>query len=147
MQTAAEIQQSFLPKRLPCGPYADRFAIHAAMTPAAHLGGDFYEYFMVGVSTLCAVVGDVSGKGVPASMFMSMSRTVLKTNARDGGPLESSVARSNELLGADKGEGMFVTLAVARLDLLSGLCELVSGGHEEIYLLHQQGRLKQFGAI
>ena len=147
MQTAAEIQQSFLPKRLPCGPYADRFAIHAAMTPAAHVGGDFYEYFMVGVSTLCAVVGDVSGKGVPASMFMSMSRTVLKTNARDGGPLESIVARSNDLLVEDNGEGMFVTLAVARLDLLSGLCELVSGGHEEIYLLHQQGRLKQFGAM
>ncbi|WP_306117611.1 MULTISPECIES: SpoIIE family protein phosphatase [unclassified Roseitalea] len=143
MQTAAEIQQSFLPPGIDAGRHADRFAIAALMTPARHVGGDFFDYFMIDDDHIGFAVGDVSGKGVPAAMFMSVARTVLKTLARQGGEAGEIVGRVNALLAEDNAEGMFVTLAFARLNLVTGAMDLASGGHEEIYLVPPAGAVEK----
>ena len=77
MEAAAQIQRTFLPKEAPTGPFGSKFEIFAIMKPAKAVGGDFYDYFLIDDRKLALAVGDVSGKGVPAALFMSVSRTVL----------------------------------------------------------------------
>lgn len=147
MQTAATIQRAFLPGAMPATPLADRFALGAVMRPARNVGGDFYDYFMVDDRHLGVAVGDVSGKGTPAAMFMSVARTVLKTVAR-AGDLDSAgavLAQVNATLAEDNSEGMFVTLAFGCLNLDTGAFDLASGGHEEIFLLRAGGTRQTLG--
>lgn len=141
MRLAYDIQQSFLPKRIDAGPLANRFAIFASMLPAKQVGGDFFDYFMIDDEWLAFAVGDVSGKGVPAAMFMSVSRMVLKSIAREGGCAGDILARANSLLAEDNPEGMFVTVAFARLNLSTGELNIASGGHEEIFVVDPDGDL------
>lgn len=143
METAAEIQRSFLPKRLDLGAYVGRCDIHAEMVPAKQVGGDFYDYFLVGKRKLAFAVGDVSGKGVPAAMFMSLSRTVLKTIATAGGEPGDVLARMNALLVEENTEAMFVTLFFGLLDLETGMLSYSSGGHEEVFIQPHDGPLEQ----
>lgn len=146
MKLAYDIQQSFLPKSIDAGSLADRFSISASMLPAKHVGGDFFDYFMIDDEWIAIAVGDVSGKGVPAAMFMSVSRMVLKSAARDGGTSGQILTRVNSLLAEDNPEGMFVTVAFARLNLVTGEFNLASGGHEEIFVLGADGSMEQFGS-
>jgi sigma-B regulation protein RsbU (phosphoserine phosphatase) len=143
MQIAAEIQRSFLPKRIDLGPFRGNGEVFASMVPAKEVGGDFYDYFMVGDKHLAFAVGDVSGKGVPAAMFMSLSRTVLKTIASEGGAPGEVLTRMNRLLAAEGGESMFVTVFYGCLDLESGRLEFSSGGHDEVFLLAAEGAREQ----
>src|SRR5262249_51927419 len=83
LQTAAEIQRSFLPPPLSAAP-EDPLPLHATMLPARAVGGDFYDYFPLDAGRLGVVIGDVSGKGVPAALFMAVSRTLTRTLARSG---------------------------------------------------------------
>lgn len=148
MQMAAEIQRAFLPTRLPETPLADRFEIAATMTPARNVGGDFYDYFMVDDRRLGFAVGDVSGKGAPAAIFMSVARTVLKTLARGAevGDAASVLGRVNEALAEDNAEGMFVTLAYGCLDLVTGVLDYASAGHDETYVL-REAETQALGAL
>jgi serine phosphatase RsbU (regulator of sigma subunit) len=132
MATAAEIQRALLPR-----PMAGdaRFDIAATMTPAKEVGGDFYDHFLLDPDTLAVAVGDVSGKGVPAAIFMSVSRTVLRTVARQRLSPAETLARVNDQLAEGNTEAMFVTLAFGTLDLATGTFTWASGGHEEIYFL------------
>lgn len=145
METAAAIQRAFLPQSLPVTALKDRFRIATSMTPAYNVGGDFFDYFMVTPTRLAFAVGDVSGKGTPAAMFMSVSRTVLKTIARSGGDAASVLMRVNDLLAEDNGESMFVTLAYATVDLQSLEMDYASGAHEETFVLSPDGRTRQLG--
>src|SRR5262249_55757563 len=86
LHTAAEIQRSFLPGDPPPDAGRADFAVAAAMRPAREVGGDFYDYFLVDGDRLGAVVGDVSGKGVPAALFMAVTRTLLRHAALRGAP-------------------------------------------------------------
>lgn len=133
MRTAAEIQRTFLPPAaaLPGDPRLD---IAARMIPAREVGGDFFDHFRIGPDEFGIAVGDVSGKGVPAAMFMGVARTVLKTIAREGGSAAEVLARVNAVLAEDNSEGMFVTIAYARLTLSTGALELALGGHEEVFV-------------
>lgn len=135
METAAEIQRSFLPRSLDLGRYSGRCDVFASMIPAKHVGGDFYDFFTVDDRYLAFAIGDVSGKGVPAAIFMSLSRTVLKTIAVSGAGPAEVLMRTNRLLAEENAESMFVTLFFARLDLETGLLEYSSGGHDEVFLL------------
>lgn len=141
MRAAAEIQRSFLPGAIVPGAGDARYEIAAQMLPAKEVGGDFYDYFMIDDDTLGFAVGDVSGKGIPAAMFMAVSRTVMKTIALDGAPAQAVLARSNDRLAEDNREGMFVTVAFGRLDLTSGRVDLSLGAHEEVYVLRADGTL------
>lgn len=145
MKTAAEIQRSFLPKPLPSGVLGEACTISASMIPAKEVGGDFYDYFMLGENRLAFAIGDVSGKGVPAAMFMSVSRTMLKAVASAGGTAGEILTHVNEVLSEEGGESMFVTLFFAILDLESGNLEYSSAGHDEAYLLRERDPVRQLG--
>lgn len=143
MRAAAEIQRSFLPAPMIRDGRGSRFDIAAQMLPAKEVGGDFYDYFMIDEATLGFAVGDVSGKGIPAAMFMGVSRTVMKTIALDGVAASEVLSRTNDRLAEDNTEGMFVTVAFGRLDLASGVAELSLGAHEEVYILRADGRVEK----
>ncbi len=135
MRTAAEIQASFLPRRASHAPTDARYAISARMKPAREIGGDFYDWFQIDDRRLALLIGDVSGKGVPAAMFMGVSRMVLRTAARQGGSAAEILARANDLLAEDNTEAMFVTVALVIVDLATGHLHHASAGHEEVYFL------------
>ncbi len=135
MQTAAEIQRSFLPKPLPPGILGGKCTIAASMIPAKDVGGDFYDYFILGQNRLALAIGDVSGKGVPAAMFMSVSRTMLKAVASAGGTAGEILTHVNEVLAEEGSESMFVTLFFAILDTRSGHVEYCAAGHDEVFVL------------
>lgn len=142
MRTAADIQGSFLPRPLAPGGAADRVDVAATMIPAKEIGGDFYDYFLIDSTRIAFAIGDVSGKGVPASMFMSVSRTVLKTVGREAATTADAIAKANTLLAEDNSQSMFVTIAYAVLDVDSGELEVTCGGHEEAYLVTRAGLQK-----
>lgn len=147
MQTAAEIQRSFLPADLDPGVFAGWFEIFASMAPASDVGGDFYDYFMLDGRRLAFAIGDVSGKGVPAAMFMSVSRTVLRTIAREGWGPGQVLTRMNNLLAEDSGEGMFVTLFYGCVELDEGRMEFASAGHHGVQVLPVNGGARKIGAM
>ena len=145
MQAAARIQQSILPPPLPQEGLAERVDLHAEMRPAREIGGDFYDYFMIDRTRLAVTVADVSGKGIPAALFMAVSRTVFRsvTSATD---MEGGMAAANRLLANQNTACMFVTLFHGVLDLASGLLRYCNGGHNPPYLLRAEGGRETLGA-
>jgi serine phosphatase RsbU (regulator of sigma subunit) len=135
MEAAAQIQRTFLPKESPTGPFQSRFELFAVMKPAKSVGGDFYDYFLISDTKLGFAVGDVSGKGVPAALFMSVSRTVLRTIAFEEEEPGIVLSKANAILSRDNTEGMFVTIFYAVLDLESGRLSFSSAGHDDALLL------------
>src|SRR5262245_38413715 len=138
IEAAAQIKRSFLPPEYAPEPsISNRFDIFAKMKPAKHVGGDFYDYFEIDQNRLAFAIVDVCGKGVPAALFMSVSRTVLRTLAFEGGTAGHTLTRTNEIIARDNAETMFVTLIYAVLYLDTGRLELSSAGHDNVYLLKQ----------
>lgn len=144
MESAAQIQRTFLPQAVPIGPLADKFDIFAVMKPAKSVGGDFYDYFLINEKKLGFLVGDVSGKGVPAALFMSVSRTVLRTIAFEDEEPGSVLSKVNSILVLDNTEGMFVTIAYGVLDLERGILTFSSAGHDDAVLLRGSREHEQF---
>jgi adenylate cyclase len=136
MEAAAQIQRTFLPKEVPTGPFDSKFEISAVMKPAKAVGGDFYDYFVIDGRKLGFAVGDVSGKGVAAALFMSVSRTVLRTIAFEGEEPGNVLSKVNAILSRDNTEGMFVTIFYAVLDLDTGRLAFSSAGHDDALLLN-----------
>jgi serine phosphatase RsbU (regulator of sigma subunit) len=136
MEMAAHIQESMLP-----GPWDAQgpLAIHAFMRPTREVGGDLYDYFMIDESHLAFVVADVSGKGVPAALYMVMFRTAVKAVAVPGTRVEQVLARANDILVEDNDACMFVTVFFGVLDLASGQLSYVNAGHNAPYLLTVDG--------
>jgi adenylate cyclase len=135
MEAAAQIQRTFLPKESPAGPLDHTFEVFAVMRPAKAVGGDFYDYFLIDENTLAVAVGDVSGKGVPAALFMSVSRTVLRAIAFEGDDPGAVLSKVNAILARDNSESMFVTIFYAVLDLRTGTLAFSSAGHDDGLLL------------
>jgi len=129
LNVATEIQASMLPRIFP--PFPDRkdFNIFASMEPAKEVGGDLYDFFLIGEDKLCFLIGDVSGKGVPASLFMAIVRTLLKTEALRGIPPDEILYRVNNILYPDNDASMFVTIFCVILDLNTGEMQFANGGH------------------
>lgn len=145
MEAAAQIQRTFLPKESPSGPMDHAFEVFAIMQPAKEVGGDFYDYFLIGDSKLAVAIGDVSGKGVPAALFMSVSRTVLRAIAFEGGEPGAVLSKVNDILARDNTETMFVTLFYAVLDLQSGVLTFSSAGHDDALLLSRMASAEALG--
>ena len=135
MEAAAQIQRTFLPKESPTGPLDHTFEVFAVMRPAKAVGGDFYDYFLIDDNTLAVALGDVSGKGVPAALFMSVSRTVLRAIAFEGADPGAVLSKVNAILARDNSESMFVTIFYAVLDLRTGVLAFSSAGHDDGLLL------------
>jgi len=146
MRAAAEIQQSILPPPLPRDGPAAAVALHAEMHPAREIGGDFYDFFLVDDNRLAITVADVSGKGIPAALFMAVSHTVLRSVASAGGDMASGMRAANRLLATQNAAAMFVTLFHAVLDLATGALRYCNAGHNPPYLLREAGEREALGA-
>ena len=118
-----------LPRIFPPFPDRKEFNIYATMEPAKEVGGDFYDFFFIGKNKLCFLIADVSGKGVPAALFMVISKTLLKTAAMQNLQPDEIFRRVNDLLFPDNDECMFVTVFCAILDTHKGELEYASAGH------------------
>src|SRR4051794_27613457 len=139
MASAASIQRAMLPPPLPGDSCRGRVALHATMRPAREIGGDFYDYFPIGEDRIGIVIGDVSGKGVPASLFMAMTRTIIRLVARQEEDLATGMARANALLSADNESAMFVTLFYGVLDFADGTFTYCNCGHNPPLVLRCDG--------
>jgi sigma-B regulation protein RsbU (phosphoserine phosphatase) len=137
-----DIQMSMLPLEFPAFPDRSEFALDALLEPAREVGGDFYDFFFIDEDRLCIVVGDVSGKGVPAALFMAVTKTMIKTRAIDDSSPASIVTRVNDELSADNPASMFVTLFIAIADVRSGEFRYANAGHNPPYLLRTDGKLE-----
>ncbi|MDR2390746.1 MAG: SpoIIE family protein phosphatase [Planctomycetota bacterium] len=129
LHAATQIQMGFLPGPLPQAAIRGRFQLAAELVPAREVGGDLYDFFMLDGNRLCVVVGDVSGKGVPAALFMSMTMILLRSSAETGGEPEEFLSRINRNLARNNVNTMFVTLFVAVADLRTGELRCANGGH------------------
>ncbi|MFC1995628.1 SpoIIE family protein phosphatase [Chloroflexota bacterium] len=129
LRIAGEIQASMLPRTFPPFPNRKEFDIFATIEPAKEVGGDFYDFFFVNENKLCFLIGDVSGKGVPAALFMAVTRTLLKTAALHDIPSEEILFQVNNTLCPDNDACMFATIACALLDTETGEVELSNAGH------------------
>jgi sigma-B regulation protein RsbU (phosphoserine phosphatase) len=143
LDIASHIQQSILPRTFPPFPQRHDFEIFAEMIPAREVGGDFYDFFLIDDERLGLIVGDVSGKGVPAALFMTMARTLLKSTALAGLPPAECLRRVNSLLCLDNASEMFVTVFYGVLNTHSGLLAYSNGGHNPPYLLRANGRAER----
>ena len=137
-----DIQMSMLPLEFPAFPDRDEFNVHALLKPAREVGGDFYDFFFINPDELCLVVGDVSGKGVPAALFMAVTKTMIKTRAMDDPSPASIITRVNDEMSEDNPSSMFVTLFIAICNLNSGECRFTNAGHNPPYILRKSGKLE-----
>ncbi len=130
LDIATHIQASMLPCIFPPFPDRKEFDIYATMNPAKEVGGDFYDFFMVDDSHLAVVVADVSGKGVPAALFMVIGKTLIKDHTTPGRDLGEVFMEVNRLLCEGNGEELFITAFEGVLDLETGQFNFVNAGHE-----------------
>ena len=126
---AKAIQHSALPSVFPPYPGRKEFDIHAAMYTAKEVGGDFYDFYFVDEDNLAFMIADVSGKGIPAAMFMMQSKTLLKSCAESGMSIEQVFTTANEKLCEGNDAGMFVTAWMGLLNVKTGHMTFANAGH------------------
>ena len=136
---ATKIQESMLPCIFPPYPEREEFDIFARMLPAEEVGGDFYDFFFVDNDTLAVVIADVSDKGVPAALFMVITKTLIKNNAQSGKSPKEVFETVNNMLCENNEASMFVTAFLGFLDIPGGKFSYVSAGHNPP-LLRSNGR-------
>ena len=129
LNIAREIQMGVIPKGFPAFPDQDYFDLFATLIPAREVGGDLYDFFFINEDHLCFTIGDVAGKGVPASLFMVITRTLIKNLVQYYSSPASLMARINEILCIDNPRSLFVTLFIGILDLRTGKLTYANGGH------------------
>lgn len=134
LDVARHIQASMLPCIFPAFPEQKEIDIYATMDPAKEVGGDFYDFFMVDEEHLAVVMADVSGKGVPAALFMVIGKTLVKDHTQPGCDLGEVFTKVNKLLCDSNSEGMFITAFEGVLDLVTGEFCFVNAGHEMPFL-------------
>ena len=133
---AGEIQQTILPRSFPPFPELTEVVdIYASMTPAKDVGGDFYDFFQIDDERIGLVIADVSGKGVPASLFMAVSRTLLRATALRGVSSAECLTYSNKLLCKESLDSMFVTVFYGIYHYKTGMMDYTNAGHNPPYLL------------
>ncbi|EYA60898.1 response regulator [Bacteroides fragilis str. A7 (UDC12-2)] len=133
---AGEIQQTILPRSFPPFPELTEVVdIYASMTPAKDVGGDFYDFFQIDDERIGLVIADVSGKGVPASLFMAVSRTLLRATALRGVSSAECLTYANKLLCKESLDSMFVTVFYGIYHYKTGMMDYTNAGHNPPYLL------------
>jgi serine phosphatase RsbU (regulator of sigma subunit)/CheY-like chemotaxis protein len=144
LNVGRDIQQSMLPTTV---PDHKEVTLCASMDAAREVGGDFYDYYMLTENELCFCVADVSGKGVPAALFMAMSKILIRSRARDErGPAEI-ITRVNAELSEDNPECMFVTVFFAVLNLCTGELVYTNGGHNPPLIRRASGEVEALREI
>ena len=137
---ASEIQQAILPRVFPPFPdLADKLDIAALMMPAKDVGGDFYDFFRIDDNRIGFVIADVSGKGIPAAIFMAVSRTLIRATGLRGGSPAECLTYSNKLLAAESVDCMFVTVFYGIMDISTGETVYCNAGHNPPYVVKPNG--------
>lgn len=140
LNIATKIQADMLPSIFPEFSECNEFNIYATMHPAKEVGGDFYDFFMVDETHLAIVVADVSGKGIPAALFMVIGKTLIKDHTQTGSDLSKVFEKVNNLLCESNSEGLFITAFEGVLDLVTGEFVYVNAGHECPYIYRKGGQ-------
>ena len=130
LQMARAIQSSMLPHVFPPFPDRREFELYASMDPAKEVGGDFYDFFLIDDDHLCLVTADVSGKGIPAALFMMISKVILQSCAMLGKSAAEILTKTNEALCTNNQVEMFVTVWLGILEISTGRLTAANAGHE-----------------
>ncbi len=147
LSVAREIQMSIVPKIFPAFPERREFDIFALIEPAKEVGGDLYDFFLLDEDHLCFTIGDVSGKGVPASLFMAVTKTLIKAKAGIHMSPDQVLYEVNNELCKDNDSGMFVTEFLGILTITTGEMVFSNGGHNIPYLLKANGEIEALPKI
>ena len=143
LAVAGEIQQAILPRVFPPFPELEEsLDVAASMTPAKDVGGDFYDFFRIDDERIGFVMADVSGKGVPAAIFMAVSRTLIRAIGMQGNFPSQTIRNSNELLCKESVNCMFVTVFYAIYNTKTGEVSYCNAGHNSPYITHADGTVE-----
>ena len=142
LNVATQIQSDMLPRIFPAYPDRLEFDIYASMRPAKEVGGDFYDFFLTDPCHIALVIADVSGKGVPAALFMVIAKTLLKNRAQQGGHPSEILADVNQQLCEGNESELFVTVWLAIIDLRTGKGWSCNAGHEHPAIRHKGGQFE-----
>ncbi|MGN0995947.1 MAG: SpoIIE family protein phosphatase, partial [Candidatus Ventricola sp.] len=142
LNVAAQIQADMLPRIFPAFPDRPEFDIYASMTPAKEVGGDFYDFFLVDDDHLALIIADVSGKGVPAALFMVIAKTLLKNAAQTGLSPKAVLEKVNNQLCENNEAEMFVTVWLGIYEISTGRLTAANAGHEYPALRRKGGRFE-----
>ncbi|MEW6509904.1 MAG: SpoIIE family protein phosphatase [Bacteroidota bacterium] len=143
LSTASRIQQSLLPKTFPPFPSRPEIDVYAEMLTAKEVGGDFYDFYFIDEDRLAFAVGDVSGKGIPAAIYMAVSRTLLKAVAHQVVNPGEVLRKLNTLLIPESEEAMFVTVFFGVMNVRTGEVQFSNGGHNAPYVVRSSGEVEQ----
>ena len=143
LESARRIQMGLLPAPRELFAHETRFAVDALLEPARTVGGDFYDCFMVDRKRLFFIVADVSGKGLPASLFMALSKTLLKSAARRVDDVGGLMVRANAEVSSENPESLFITAFAGLLDVRTGMLEFCNAGHEPPFARAPNGPLER----
>lgn len=135
LNAARSIQMSLVPKHFPAFPARLEFQVHALLRPAREVGGDLYDFYFLDEDWLCFLIGDVSGKGVPAALFMAVTKTLLKASSSRRESIAKMIAHVNDELCEQTDSGMFVSLLYAHLNTRTGELEFCNAGHPIPYIV------------
>ncbi len=136
LETARAIQEGALPRQYPAFPGVDCVDLYALMDAAKDVGGDFYDFFAIDDHTVCFLIADVSGKGIPGALFMMSAKTEIQNHLSSGAEPAQAIAAANTYLCEHNEAGMFVTVWAATLDWHTGLMTYVNAGHNFPLLRH-----------
>ncbi len=142
LEIAREIQQSIIPRKFPPFPGRKDFELYASMNAAKSVGGDFYDFFLIDEDHLGIVMADVSDKGIPAAIYMAVSRTIIHASAIKEMAPEECLFFSNNLLCKDNENSMFVTVFYGILNTKTGVMTYSNAGHNPPYILQKEGAIK-----
>ena len=142
LNVGRDIQRSMLPRVFPAFPDRKELELYAVLEPALEIGGDLYDFFLVDDHRLCFVIGDVSGNGVPAALFMAMTKIMVKTRAASDPSPASIVTHVNDALSAENDSCMFVTLYLGILNLRDGTLLTTNAGHNPPLLKRRDGQFE-----
>lgn len=141
LELARQIQHAALPSTFPPFPHRSEFSIYASMDTAREVGGDFYDFYLLEENRLAFLIADVSGKGIPAAMFMMTAKAFLKSSAESGLPVEQVFTQANHRLCEGNEADMFVTAWMGVLDLSTGRVRYANAGHNPPLLRRKDGEL------
>jgi sigma-B regulation protein RsbU (phosphoserine phosphatase) len=142
LSIASQIQNSFLPSTLRSNSKRGEFDLHAVMTPAREVGGDFYDFFWLNDTNLVLIIADVSDKSIPAALYMMVSRTMFRSLSRQIKSPAKVLAEANNLICEENETGMFITAFLAYYNMDSGTMSFANAGHHPAILLESSGAMQ-----
>jgi len=142
LRIAREIQMGMIPKIFPPFPNLSQIDLYAMLEPAKEVGGDLYDFFMIDDNHLCFAIGDVSGKGVPASLFMAVTRTLLRSVAPNQTSPAYIVDKLNKALSSGNDSNMFVTFFIGIINTDTGIVKYTNAGHNPPVWISASGKVE-----